>query len=267
MSEDKNPPLSEEVEFDAVDLEKQPKRVRKAEAKPPTRKKSTPAKKTFSKVEKNIARGTKKKLLPLPFEVAKKKPFKGRKMVKPDFKGIEKKDPRKRNFSRKPTFNLEMTEKACSGKEGPFLLQVFQAATIDPNFTQGFHHYPGRIPLQMAKLLLEQFGQKGRLFDPFMGSGTILLEGLLGGMKVAGNDLNPIASVITRERCRWLSLRNARRVWTEVEELRQGIEKENLGKHRVHHLHAESLQNRYPPHLLVEMLHWMERINQLPILR
>ena len=59
MSENKNPPLSEEVEFDAVDLEKQPKRVRKAEAKPPTRKKSTPAKKTFSKVEKNIARGTK----------------------------------------------------------------------------------------------------------------------------------------------------------------------------------------------------------------
>ena len=44
MSEDKNPPLSE---FDAVDLEKQPKRVRKAEAKPPTRKKSTPAKTTI----------------------------------------------------------------------------------------------------------------------------------------------------------------------------------------------------------------------------
>ena len=137
MSENKNPPLSEEVEFDAVDLEKQPKGVRKAEAKPPTRKKSTPANKTFSKVEKNIARGSKKKLLPLPFEVAKKKPFKGRKIVKPDFKGIEKKDPRKRNFSRKPTFNPEMTEKACSGKEGPFLLQVFQAASIDPHFTQG----------------------------------------------------------------------------------------------------------------------------------
>ncbi|MEC8187487.1 MAG: hypothetical protein VX059_01730, partial [SAR324 cluster bacterium] len=171
MSEDKNPPLSEEVEFDAVDLEKQPKRVRKAEAKPPTRKKSTPAKKTFSKVEKNIARGTKKKLLPLPFEVAKKKPFKGRKMVKPNLKGIEKKDPRNWDFSRKPTFNPEMTEKACSGKEGPYLFQVFQAASIDPHFTQGFHHYPGRIPLQMAKLLLEHFGQKGRLFDPFMGSG------------------------------------------------------------------------------------------------
>ena len=47
MGENKNPPLSEEVEFDAVDLEKQPKRVRKAEAKPTTRKKSTPSKKTF----------------------------------------------------------------------------------------------------------------------------------------------------------------------------------------------------------------------------
>ena len=154
MSENKNLRLSEEVEIDAVDLEKQPKRVRKAEAKSPTRKKSTPAKKTFSKVEKNIVRGTKKKLLLLPFEVAKKKPFKGRKIGKPNLKGIEKKDPRKRSFSRKPTFNPEMTEKACSGKEGPFLLQVFQAATIDPHFTQGFHHYPGRIPLKMAKLLL-----------------------------------------------------------------------------------------------------------------
>ena len=79
MSENKNPLLYEEVELDAVDLEKQPKRVRKAEAKPPTRKKSTPAKKTFSKVEKNIARGTKKKLLPLPFEVAKKNPSKAEK--------------------------------------------------------------------------------------------------------------------------------------------------------------------------------------------
>ena len=138
-------------------------------------------------------------------------------MVKPDFKGIEKKDPRKRNFSRKPTFNPEMTEKACSGKEGPFLLQVFQAATIDPHFTKGFHHFPGRIPLKMAILLLEHFGQKGLLFDTFMGSGTFLLEGLLAGMKVAGNDLNPIASVITRARSRALRRRQARRVWPEVE--------------------------------------------------
>ena len=160
MSENKNPPLYEDVELEAVDLEKQPKRVRKAEAKPPTRKKSTSPKKTSSKDEKNIARGTKKKLLPLPFEVAKRKPFKGRKIEKPDFKGIVKKDLRKRDFSRKPAFKPEVTEKACSGKEGPFLLQVFQAASIDPHFTQGFHHYPGRIPLQMAKLLLEHFGQK-----------------------------------------------------------------------------------------------------------
>ena len=41
-------------------------------------------------MEKNISRGTKKKLLPLPFEVAKKKPFKGKKILKQEFKGIEK---------------------------------------------------------------------------------------------------------------------------------------------------------------------------------
>ena len=178
--------------------------------------------------------------------------------------GFSEKDSAQKSNSRKRTSKQEISEMKYSGREGAILNEAFQTSSMDPHFTQGFHIYPGRIPIQMAKLLVENFGKGGLLFDPFMGSGTILLEGLLAGMQVAGNDLNPIARVITRERCRWLSLRNARRVWTEVEELRQSIEEEKLGKRRVEHAHAEWLQNRYPPHLLVEMLNWMERINDHP---
>lgn len=97
-----------------------------------------------------------------------------------------------------------------------------------------------------------------------MGSGTVLLEGQLSGMRTAGNDLNPLAGLITRERCRWLSERNARRVWTEVEELRGRMETRALGRKQVQRKHVDWLKTRYPPHLLVEMLHWIDGIDQLP---
>ena len=264
-TDNKKPPHQEEIELDAVDLEKIPKRVRKSKGKPAAlKKKPVQPKKIFIPDEENRPRGTQKKLLPLPFEKSKKHPLRSGKFPKKSPTGFSQKDSTKKVYSRRHSSKSEMPYKAFSGKEGPFLLQVFQAASSSPHFTQEFHFYPGRMPVHMAKLLVEHFGNNGLLYDPFMGSGTVLLEGLLAGMRVAGNDLNPIARVITRERCRWLSLRNARRVWTEVEELRQGIEQEKLGKRRVQHTHAEWLQNRYPPHLLVEMLHWMERINQLP---
>ena len=50
-------------------------------------------------------------------------------------------------------------------------------------------------PTTCTKLiLLKQFPEGSTVFDPFMGGGTVLLEGLLWKHKVLGNDLNPIRS-------------------------------------------------------------------------
>jgi tRNA G10 N-methylase Trm11 len=52
---------------------------------------------------------------------------------------------------------------------------------------------------QIAHQLLRLYAPvQGRLFDPYCGTGTTLVEGLLHGLDVIGTDLNPLARLIAR---------------------------------------------------------------------
>lgn len=64
--------------------------------------------------------------------------------------------------------------------------------------THCYHDYPARMIPQVARKLLELFApQAGLLFDPYCGTGTTLVEGMLKGLRVSGTDLNPLARLIT----------------------------------------------------------------------
>jgi len=55
---------------------------------------------------------------------------------------------------------------------------------------------------QIARRLISNYGSgKGVLFDPFCGTGTTLIEGLLAGYDVIGTDLNPLAVLISKVKC------------------------------------------------------------------
>jgi len=65
--------------------------------------------------------------------------------------------------------------------------------------THGIHPYPAMMIPQVARRLIDTYGNKGDvLFDPYCGSGTTLLEGMLAGMNAVGTDLNPLARLIAR---------------------------------------------------------------------
>lgn len=65
--------------------------------------------------------------------------------------------------------------------------------------THGIHAYPAMMIPQIARRLLQTYGCKGDLlFDPYCGSGTTLLEGMLAEVKAVGTDLNPLARLIAR---------------------------------------------------------------------
>lgn len=68
-------------------------------------------------------------------------------------------------------------------------------------WTHGYHSYPAMMIPQVARSLiaLVQQHQPGirSLFDPFMGSGTSLVEGLLAGLTTVGSDLNPLSRLMT----------------------------------------------------------------------
>ena len=64
--------------------------------------------------------------------------------------------------------------------------------------THCFHDYPARMIPQVAGKLLDLYApQGGRLFDPYCGSGTSLVEGMRRGLAVIGTDLNPLARLMS----------------------------------------------------------------------
>jgi site-specific DNA-methyltransferase (cytosine-N4-specific) len=65
--------------------------------------------------------------------------------------------------------------------------------------THCYHDYPARMIPQIAGKLLDTFASGTvRLFDPYCGSGTALVEGLIRGVDVIGTDLNPLALLIAQ---------------------------------------------------------------------
>ncbi len=67
-------------------------------------------------------------------------------------------------------------------------------------YTHCYHSYPAMMIPQVARTLIRDYapeGGCGLLFDPYMGSGTSLVEASIRGMDSIGTDINPLARMIT----------------------------------------------------------------------
>ena len=74
-------------------------------------------------------------------------------------------------------------------------------------FTHGIHPYPAMMIPQVARRLIQTYAiDGGTLFDPYCGTGTTLLEGMLAGIKSVGTDLNPLARLIAETKTTLLDI-------------------------------------------------------------
>lgn len=74
--------------------------------------------------------------------------------------------------------------------------------------THGIHPYKGKFYPQLAKSLINISGIEigARIFDPFCGSGTVVLEAFLNGYAGIGCDMHPLAAKISRAKVNILAL-------------------------------------------------------------
>lgn len=81
----------------------------------------------------------------------------------------------------------------CSPESGDW-----DYATADTKTeTHCFHTYPAMMIPQVARRLINMFGQCGMtLLDPFCGSGTTLVEARMANLNAWGMDINPLALLI-----------------------------------------------------------------------
>ncbi len=65
-------------------------------------------------------------------------------------------------------------------------------------YTHCYHNYPAIMIPQIANRLISLYGKKSKkLFDPYCGTGTSLVEANLNGIDAIGTDLNPLAKLIS----------------------------------------------------------------------
>ena len=67
-------------------------------------------------------------------------------------------------------------------------------------YTHAIHLYPARMHPEIAKRVIEKYAknQNDVVFDPFMGSGGVLLEAILHGNQAIGIDINPFAVLLSK---------------------------------------------------------------------
>ncbi len=94
-------------------------------------------------------------------------------------------------------------------KTDKLLIKKLEALPIDywdfkeddtKEYTHGLHNYPAMMVCPISRniiRLVKEVQPVQALLDPFAGSGTVLVEGMLSGIEtIAGNDINPLAILL-----------------------------------------------------------------------
>jgi DNA modification methylase len=85
----------------------------------------------------------------------------------------------------------------------------------DTNYvTHGYHRYPAKFIPQLAARLVKELSAPGDLIvDPFMGSGTALVEAKILGRPSVGVDINPVAHLISKAKVTPIEPSAAQAAW------------------------------------------------------
>jgi site-specific DNA-methyltransferase (cytosine-N4-specific) len=108
----------------------------------------------------------------------------------------------------------------------------------EKKYTHFIHTYPAMmippIPENILKIMKTYQPNIRTMLDPFAGSGTSLLEGVLAGLDVVGLDLNPLALVLSKTKCTPINPEKLERISKVVlENIENDINNENQTKRAV----------------------------------
>ncbi len=87
-------------------------------------------------------------------------------------------------------------------------------------YTHCYHTYPAMMIPQIPRALISKYHPKGELkllFDPYMGSGTSLVEANIAGIDAVGTDLNPLACFISRVKTTHYNLDDVRSMFFSLQ--------------------------------------------------
>ena len=117
--------------------------------------------------------------------------------------------------ARRLTFTRDLVVGSIHGKFQPTWQKVLENGHADPTkrkdpkyVTHGLHPFKGKFYPQLVKSLLNISDAPigSHLLDPYCGSGTTLLEGMLNGFAAYGCDYNPLSAKLSHAKTSILSV-------------------------------------------------------------
>jgi len=118
----------------------------------------------------------------------------------------------------------------------------------------GFHSYPARLhPETAARLVAGLTPEGGRVFDPFCGSGTVLVEARLQGREAFGMDINPIGVRLARLKTWGASDEFAERLAQAADRVMELSNERRERKAKPTKPYGQEDRDLFDPHVLLEL--------------
>lgn len=145
-------------------------------------------------------------------------------------------------------------------KGDPQLAQLLASAleaaekADEGELTHGFHSHPARMhPAVPARLIAELSKPDDIVLDPFVGSGTVLIEALVQGRRAAGVDLDPLALRITEVQCELRDRASRGRFSRSLRAVAAASEARVRARDKVDVPISRSERAYYDPHVMLEL--------------
>jgi len=118
----------------------------------------------------------------------------------------------------------------------------------------GFHSYPARMHPLTAARLLAGFGKPGQtVLDPFCGSGTVIVEARLAGMRALGRDVNPLAIRLANLKARGVPVKEQKALVSACRWVEDHATARRTNQARVTHKYDKIDTDLFEPHVLLEL--------------
>ncbi len=110
----------------------------------------------------------------------------------------------KKKINSKPA-GLPVVDEAIIQHCGSLPIDFWDFIKYRKEYTHNIHNYPAMmippISRELISIIKKHQPAVKSLMDPFAGSGTVMLEGIIAGLNVWGVDLNPLACLIAKAKC------------------------------------------------------------------
>ncbi|WP_167891350.1 DNA methyltransferase [Thermococcus sp. MAR1] len=162
--------------------------------------------------------------------------------------------------STKPVKKIKELEKLGENK---YRDKSWDFTTADTKIlTHGLHSYPAMMIPQVARKAIELWGKGAKyILDPFMGSGTVLVEAKIHDINSYGFDINPLAVLLAKVKTTPIDPRLLKKEFDHiVEGTREKIEKLNKGQLDVEIPDYYNIDYWFKPHISKQLVLLKEEI-------